>query len=149
MLREITDREAFDRYIQGEEVNILMPKRPNASWDEYEPITLSVILDGVRYLVETEDKTDEPDADQDDDEEAPEAAAPETEEDPGQKEEAEEIEEPAQKKKGRPSRLNLDEGKISALHKAGWSNVKIAEEMGTSDVTIAKRLKDMKARGEI
>lgn len=41
-------------------------------------------------------------------------------------------------------RKRIDAGKILALHKAGWSNVKIAEEMGTSDVTVGKYLKQMK-----
>lgn len=33
-------------------------------------------------------------------------------------------------------------GKVRALKAAGWPNTKIAEEMGVSDVTIAKRIKE-------
>ena len=35
----------------------------------------------------------------------------------------------------------IDMGKLMALHKAGWSNVKIADELGISDVTVGKYLK--------
>ena len=35
----------------------------------------------------------------------------------------------------------IDTGKLLALHKAGWSNVKIADELGISDVTVGKYLK--------
>lgn len=41
------------------------------------------------------------------------------------------------------NRINLDLGKIRALHEAGWSNAKIAEEMHTSTFTIAGRLKEI------
>lgn len=35
-----------------------------------------------------------------------------------------------------------------ALHKAGWSNVKIADELGISDVTVGKYLKQMEGQDE-
>lgn len=35
-------------------------------------------------------------------------------------------------------RLDLDIGKVMALHRAGWSNVKIANEMGVSPATIQR-----------
>lgn len=58
------------------------------------------------------------------------------------KEEAKESpkEKPAAKKRGRPA---LDEGKIGALYKAGWSVTAIADEMGVSKATIDSRLKKM------
>lgn len=40
------------------------------------------------------------------------------------------------------NRKNLDMGKILALKKAGWSNAKIADEMGVSDRTICNRLRE-------
>lgn len=39
-------------------------------------------------------------------------------------------------------KLDLDLGKIAALHNAGWTNRKIAEEMKVSDVTISNRLQE-------
>ncbi len=38
----------------------------------------------------------------------------------------------------------IDTGKLLALHNAGWSNVKIADELGISDATVGKYLKRMK-----
>jgi len=40
-------------------------------------------------------------------------------------------------------RKNIDTGKIIALHNAGWSNVKIADEMGLSPITIGKYVKTL------
>lgn len=37
----------------------------------------------------------------------------------------------------------IDTGKLLALHKAGWSNAKIANELGVSDVTVGKYLKQL------
>lgn len=39
------------------------------------------------------------------------------------------------------SKKQIDMGKLRALHKAGWSNVKNADELGISDVTVGKYLK--------
>lgn len=47
---------------------------------------------------------------------------------------------PKPKKKVSGNRIELDLGRIAALHNAGWSNRKIAEDMHVSDVTIANRL---------
>lgn len=52
------------------------------------------------------------------------------------------VEEPAEKKK--PIRKNIDKGKVKALHRAGWSTNKIADEMGVSAATISYHLKKMK-----
>ena len=35
----------------------------------------------------------------------------------------------------------IDHGKIVALHEAGWSTAKIADEMGTTTVTVRNHLK--------
>lgn len=39
-------------------------------------------------------------------------------------------------------RISIDMGKVHALHKAGWSYEKIADEMGCSVGTISMRLKE-------
>ena len=44
-------------------------------------------------------------------------------------------------KKPGKSRKQIDTGKIVALHKAGWTNAKIADEMGLSAVTVGKYIK--------
>ena len=43
----------------------------------------------------------------------------------------------------------MDTGKIRALHNAGWSIPKIADEMNVSAVTISKYIQKMKEAGEI
>lgn len=47
-----------------------------------------------------------------------------------------------QKSRGRQPMV-LDEGKIGALYKAGWSVTAIADEMGASKSTVDARLKKM------
>lgn len=44
---------------------------------------------------------------------------------------------------GRGHHSNLDDGKIMALRRAGWSMAKIAEEFGVSSVTIGKHIRRM------
>ena len=45
-------------------------------------------------------------------------------------------------------RVKLDTGKVMALHNNGWSNRKIADEMGCSEGTIWNCLKKMEGRNE-
>lgn len=42
-----------------------------------------------------------------------------------------------------PKGDKIDDGKILALKKAGWTDVAIAEELGISNVTVGKHLKKM------
>lgn len=131
MLKEITAREALKLYIEGKDVKILAPMVNNPDWLEYEAGLLSRLLDGIIYLTDEEEKTevmfDEPIA----------VSEPEEEPEP-------EPETPASKYAPK----NLDNGKIAALHRAGWSNEKIADELHTTGVTIGNRIKKMKERGE-
>lgn len=52
--------------------------------------------------------------------------------------------EPKEKKKPGPE-PTIDLGKVKALHRAGWPNNKIADEMGVSPATICYHLKKMKS----
>ena len=128
MLREITQKEALKRVAQGKEVKALVPAVKEGDWTDLYPVILSDLLEGMRFLVdeETEKEVTEDPA---------EKAAPEPEN----------TTKPS-KKANQGKRIKLDEGKIKALHDAGWSNMKIADEMGVSDVTISKRLKEMEER---
>lgn len=38
----------------------------------------------------------------------------------------------------------MDTEKLMALHNAGWSNIKIGQELGISEFTVRKYLKQMK-----
>ena len=55
--------------------------------------------------------------------------------------------EPKKRKRG-GQRKPIDDGKIGALRKAGWSLGKIADEMGCSPQTVANRLAKMEAENE-
>lgn len=60
---------------------------------------------------------------------------------------------PGKAKLERSSRKKLDWGEIVALHNAGWTNTAIAEEVNTTESTIATGLsrlrgKEKKANGE-
>lgn len=67
-------------------------------------------------------------------------SAPEAEE-PDQEEE--EVVERIQKT---PSKKSVDKGKVGALSKAGWSNAKIADEMGVSSERIRQILKELEVK---
>ena len=54
--------------------------------------------------------------------------------------------EPKQAKKPGPKKSTFDVGKLSALWKAGWSIPKIADEMGVSEPTVRKYLKQIGAK---
>lgn len=51
-------------------------------------------------------------------------------------------------KKQTPKRKKLDWGKIQALHRAGWSHEKIADEMGTTVKTVATGLSKLRKKTE-
>ena len=57
-------------------------------------------------------------------------------------EEAEE-EKPAEPEK-KSGRKKIDRGKVLALHRAGWSNKKIADEMACSEASVSMILKEEK-----
>ncbi|MCM1097705.1 MAG: helix-turn-helix domain-containing protein [Ruminococcus flavefaciens] len=48
---------------------------------------------------------------------------------------------------GRKGRKQIDTGKIMALHKAGWSNAKIADEMHLHPITVGKYIKQLTQEG--
>ena len=51
MLREITLKEAIERYIKGEDVKTLILFN-GEEWENYEPGTLKDMFEGVRFLVD-------------------------------------------------------------------------------------------------
>lgn len=60
------------------------------------------------------------------------------------------VQDPVEKpKKERKKRNTVDYGKITALYKAGWSQKKIAEEMGVTPTSISMALKRYKDKMEI
>ena len=59
------------------------------------------------------------------------------------KQEEPKVKKPRKKKPGKKPSIDL--GKVKALHRAGWSNLKIADEMGVSGATIGYHLKRMES----
>lgn len=53
------------------------------------------------------------------------------------------VKKPKKKKPG--PKPTIDLGKVKALHRAGWSNIKIADEMGVTAATIGYHLKRMES----
>ena len=56
--------------------------------------------------------------------------------------------EPKQTEKVKKEPKKIDDGKIKALRNAGWTLKAIAEEIGCSQPTVLKHLRDMEERGE-
>ena len=136
MLKQITEKEALAAYTKGKDIKVLVPPTcvNEPEWEDYEATLLSRLLDGIVYMADEEEKPEvaftEP------------VQVPDPDPDP---EEPKESETPTSKYAPK----NLDNGKIAALHRAGWSNEKIADEMGVTGVTIGNRIKKMRERGEL
>lgn len=52
------------------------------------------------------------------------------------------------KKQSPPKKKNIDRGKVKALHEAGWSNAKIADEMKCSTWSVSMILKEFREQEE-
>lgn len=140
-VKQIEIQEALRLAGNGKEVQILAPSTQEPEkWTDYEPDTLQNLLsDCLFFRTEPAMKASEfGDAPQ----ESGKNPSPDTEGTAagtaasGRKSSAGRM--GAGKK-----RKAIDTGKLMALHKAGWSNVKIADELEISDVTVGKYLKQM------
>ena len=47
-----------------------------------------------------------------------------------------------------PTKKTIDRGKVKALHEAGWSNAKIADEMKCSTWSVSMILKELREQKE-
>jgi hypothetical protein len=56
------------------------------------------------------------------------------------------LEEP-KPEKAKPVKRHLDDGKMLALRKAGWTYEKIADEMGCTDQTVINHIRAMEQKG--
>lgn len=110
MLKQINIIDALNRALKGERIQCLVPCDRRKIWNEMQPDYLNDILQGVICLI-------------DEDEEPEEESEPEPE---------------AERRTPGRRRLDLDIGKVMALHRAGWPNIKIANEMGVSPATIQR-----------
>lgn len=140
MVRQISRKEALELAARGCEVLMMGPTTEEpGGWEDYEPGTLDRLLDGCLFFREV--PALEKDLFQEVTETPP--AEPATESRDSSRQDAAETEGSA-KKEGQGRRVKVDTGKLMALHNAGWSNIKIGQELGISEFTVRKYLKQMK-----
>lgn len=119
-IKQIDMAEAFRLAAKGTEIKTLVPTGPGSGWDSMMPDTLqNMLADVLFFRPEPAMVTKGPG----------EVAAGATDA-PA---------EPAANKQGK--KLDLDTGKLMALHKAGWPSRKIADELGVSQTTVLNWLK--------
>lgn len=140
-VKQIGLKEAMELAAKGREVMVMAPSIPEPKqWGDYRPDTVQGMLSGCMFF-RREPAMANPGLEAA--VQGMEAQDPHTDGDAAGASGS--AAEQAGKRVGAGGkRKRIDAGKILALHKAGWSNVKIAEEMGTSDVTVGKYLKQMK-----
>ena len=112
MLKQIALVDAVKRVINGHRVYIMFEIDPQTTIEDLG------FADG--FLIEEEDPQPEP------------KPEPKTKSETKTKPKAE-------PKKGGPA--GIDHGKLIALHKAGWSTAKIADELGCSSQTVLNHIK--------
>ena len=113
-IKQIDEKTALELAAKGREVMILVPGRKESGWNDMMPDTLQHMLEGCLFFRR----------------------------EPAMEKELAGTAPPRKKPaKGTGGKKPIDTGKLLALHKAGWSNVKIAAELGISDVTVGKYLK--------
>ena len=136
MVRQISRKEALELAARGCEVLMMGPTTEEpGGWEDYEPGTLDRLLDGCLFFREV--PALEKDLFQEVTETPP--AEPATESRDGSRNGT-----VRKKKEGQGRRVKVDTGKLMALHNAGWSNIKIGQELGISEFTVRKYLKQMK-----
>ena len=141
MVRQIGRKEALELAARGCEILTMEPNITEpGSWRGYMPGTLDRLLEGCLFFREI--PTMEKDLLQEATETPP--AEPATESRDGSRQDTAKTEGAVEKRPRGRRCVKVDTGKLLALHKAGWSNVKIGEELGTSEATVRKYLKEMK-----
>lgn len=146
-LKQIDLETALKLAAKGHEIQTMEPTVPNPEkWTDYSPGTLQNLLNGCLFF-RREPALEKPMM-----EELPQEI--ESGNPLDSKDQSQDLPEASKKRhlvksmgagvarKQKP----IDTGKLMALHNAGWSNVKIAAELGISDVTVGKYLKQMKER---
>lgn len=127
--KQIDRAEAFRLANTGMRVKVLVPGPKGSEWEEARTTTLSAYLEGCLFF------RDEPAGVNPDFE----AAVPPPNADGAVAGASTGTEKQATKRVGtgtKRKRKSVDVGKILALHKAGWSNVKIADELGMNEKTV-------------
>ena len=147
-VKQIDQNTALKLAAMGHDIQVLAPKIPDPEkWTDYDTDTLQNLLDGCLFF-RREPAMEKPEFEdilQRPDKENPPPGADGS--DTGDSVSAEGT--PGKRVGAGAARKQkpVDTGKLLALHNAGWSNVKIADELGISDVTVGKYLKRMREEG--
>lgn len=115
-VKQIDQKAALELAAKGKEVLVMVPAGKDSGWDDMKPDTLGHMLEGCMFFRR----------------------------EPAMEREIVSTAPPRKKlQKSGGVKKQIDTGKLLALHKAGWSNAKIANELGVSDVTVGKYLKQL------
>ncbi len=116
IVKQIDQKTALELAAKGREVMVLIPAGETEGWKDMMPDTLQNMLEGCMFFRR----------------------------EPAMEREIVSTAPPRKKlQKSGGVKKQIDTGKLLALHKAGWSNAKIANELGVSDVTVGKYLKQL------
>ena len=118
-VKQIDIKTALQLAAKGKEVLVMVPAGKDSEWEDMMPGTLGHLLEGCLFFRREPAMEVE--------------LAVSVEIEPAQPDPP-----PAGKKRG--SKKALDVGKLVALHNAGWSVAKIADELGVAIQTVYKYL---------
>lgn len=138
MLKEITQKEALQAALNGKEVKVFKleseaysstrkmgRKQPHPD-GTYEYSSFADLLKNCCFVIDgQEQEQEQAKPDQEPEKEHPENTGSNTPPD------------------GRRGRKQVDTGKIMALHRAGWNNTKIADEMSLHPITVGKYIRQL------
>lgn len=145
-VKQIDVNAALELARKGIEIKMLIPS-PSGDWEDMNPTTLQKLLEGCLFFrqeaamenpaftVQTRDQPDDEDPADSPVEEVKEASF-------GAKKPA------AGKTDNSAKRKPVDFGKMVALKKAGWTQAKIATELGVSEATVSTYLKRVEEKDE-
>lgn len=121
-VKQIDEKTALELAAKGKEVLVMAPITTDPEkWIDYEPSTLGHMLEGCMFFRR------EPAMEV-------ESAGQTIEFDPAEPENAQP--DPPPPPTGKKAKKTVDVGKLIALHNAGWSVAKIADELGVSTRTV-------------
>lgn len=139
LVKQINLQKALELAGKGREVLVLVPGDPEGSWREYMPDTLQNMLDGYLFFRQ-EPAMENPELEGI---EKPEIKPPPcTDEGDAGGSDGPAVDGSSKRTK------KIDTGKLLALHKAGWSQQKIADELGVAQTTVSYYLKKMEKASE-
>lgn len=126
MIKQISAKEALERYLSGEDVKVLQPIMDGCDWESYRTTFLSSLLDGNIYFADevVEEEPKEPETVEETAQEEPEGPAEEI------LEKTETIPAEATPEKPKKEKKVVDHDRIMLLIANGKKPQEVAEEVG-------------------